>query len=170
MNMTKLSLLAPVFALAVAFAQGPPTPGGFAPPVTELKTYMNLTDTQITSITNSNQALMTASRTVMEQIRTKRTALQALLTAGSTDAAALGKLLLEIQALEKQITDNHTKAQTAAVSFLSADQKTKLKALEDSSKLREEIGEAARLNLLAAPAGGASAVRQGPPNGFRGPR
>ena len=61
-------------------------------------------------------------------------------------------MLLEIQALEKQTTDNHTKAQTAAVSFLSADQKTKLKALEDSSKLREEIGEAARLNLLAAPA------------------
>lgn len=170
MNMTKLSLLAPVFALAVAFAQGPPTPGGFAPPVTELKTYMNLTDTQITSITNSNQALMTASRTVMEQIRTKRTALQALLTAGSTDAAALGKLLLEIQALEKQITDNHTKAQTAAVSFLSADQKTKLKGLEDASKLREEIGEASRLNLLAAPAPGAAGVRQGPPNGFRGPR
>jgi len=170
MNLKTLSILAPVFALSVAFAQGPPNPAGFAPPVTELKTYMSLTDTQITSITNSNQALMTASRTLMEQIRTKRQGLQDLLAKGSTDAAALGKLLLEIQALEKQVTDNHTKAQTAAVSFLSADQKTKLKALEDASKLREEIGEAARLNLLAAPVGGAPAVRQGPPNGFRGPR
>ena len=135
-----LSLFAPVFALA----QGP----------------VNLKHPRITSIANSNQSLRTASQYVMEQIRTERTGFQNLLTADAT-------ALLEIQTLEKKFADNRTKTKTAAVSFLSAEQKTKLKALDDASKLREEIGEATRLSLLVAPL---SAIPQGTGHGFRGPR
>ena len=52
--------------------------------------------------------------------------------------------------------------------FLSADQKTKLKVLEDAEKLRPAIGQAHALELLAPPANAAGP--RGPGAGGPGPR
>jgi Spy/CpxP family protein refolding chaperone len=164
-------LVLPLFVAAVSFAQppgmGPGQPNG-QPPVTELKAYLNLSDTQITSITTALRNAADANRTVAEQMHTKQEALRTALTNGSTDAAAIGRTVLEIQALRKQLETNHTKARELAVSFLSADQKTKLKALEDAEKLRDEIRQAHALQLLAPPADAPGPGRFGP--GGSGPR
>ena len=85
-------------------------------------------------------------------IHDKHTALQTLLTNGSTDANAIGKAMIEIRDLQKQITAAQSKIQEQALSFLTADQKSKLKALEDAEKLRPAIGQAHALHLLAPPA------------------
>lgn len=152
--MLKQTLLS-LTLIAAAAAQPPGGFGGGAamPDFTGIKTYMNLTDAQLASIRQAGDSARTANQTARQQIAQKQTALNTVIANGSTDAAAIGRAMLEIAALRKTLDANMTKAREQALSFLSADQKTKLKALEDAEKLREEIGQAHALQLLAAPAG-----------------
>ena len=143
--MKMLSLLIPAFTAAVAFAQ---------PPVNELKTFLNLTDAQVTSIQEANRSAMQANRDLADKIRTNRQNLRTLTSQTNPDAAAVGRLVLEGQAYGKQIADSRAKARETALTFLSAEQKTKLKTLEEAMQLREEIGAAQRLNLISGPAEG----------------
>ena len=155
-------LILPIFAAAVSFSQPPAGAPPAAPPVTEIKAYMNLSDTQVTSITSAIRASADANRAVAEQLRPKQQALQTARTNGNADPAAIGRAMLEIQALRNQLETNNTKAREQALSFLSADQKTKLKALEDAENLRDEIRQAHALQLLAQPARGQGPRGQGP--------
>lgn len=148
--MLKQTLLS--LALITAAVAQPPG-GGAAPDFTDIKTYMNFTDAQLASIRQAGESARTANQTTRQQMAQKQTALNTLIANGSTDAAAIGRAMLEIAALRKTLDANMSKAREQALSFLSADQKTKLKALEDAEKLREEIGQAHALQLLAAPAG-----------------
>ncbi len=162
--MKKVPLLAAIITLA-AFAQPPGGPGGpgpmdgMQPPaaaagaaLSSIKAFLGLSDAQIASIQAAKTSALDANRTIMAEIQTKQTALNDLLAKGATDASAVGNAMLEIDALRKQAKANLDKARTQALSFLSADQKTKLKQLEDAEKLRVEIGEAHALLLLTPPA------------------
>lgn len=140
----KTKLILTLLTVAAAFAQ-PPAP-------TELKAYLNLTDTQITSITTANRAAIDANRALVGQLHTKRQALETSLADGASDAPAIGRAMLEIQSLRKQLDAAMSNVHDQAVSFLTADQKTKLKALDDAAKLRPAIGQAHELHLLAPPA------------------
>ena len=159
----KTPIVLTLLAAAVSFAQPPAA----APAFTELKTYLNLSDTPLTSITAANSAARTANRALADQMHTKQQTLQTAITNGSTDAAAIGKAVLEIAAIRKQLDAAHTKLREQATSFLSADQKTKLKALEDAEKLQPAIGQAHGLELLAQPANAAGRPVSGP--GMGGP-
>ena len=132
---------------------------------TDVKAYLNLTDAQIQQIQAARQQSFDSAKTLQSQIQTKDQALRDLLDKGSTDSAAIGKAMLEINALRKQVKAVMDATQVRAVSFLSADQKTKLKALEDAAKLQPAIGQAAGLGLLQPPQG----VPGGPGMGFDGP-
>ena len=170
----------PVFAIAVSLAQPPGMgsgpgmgPGmgqgpGAAQSFTEIKAYLNLSDTQITSINNAVRAAADANQALRNTIREKHLALQTLLNNGSTDASAIGKAMIEIRDLQKQIAAAQAKIQEQALSFLSADQKTKLKALDEAEKLRPAIGQAHALHLLAPPANLAPGPMNGPGPGPRG--
>jgi len=150
--MLKQTLLS-LTLMAAAVAQPPGGPGAAAPEFTDIKSHLSLSDAQLASIRQAGDTARAANRTVRQQIAEKQTALNGVITNGSTDAAAIGRAMLEIAALRKMMDSNTTKAHEQALSFLSADQKTKLKTLEDAEKLREEIGQAHALELLAAPAG-----------------
>ncbi len=149
--MLKQTLLS--LALITAAVAQPPGGPGARPDFTDIKTYMNFTDAQLASIRQASESARTANQTTRQQMAQKQTALHTLIANGSTDAAAIGRAMLEIAALRKTLDANMSKAREQALSFLSADQKTKLKALEDAEKLREEIGQAHALQLLAPPAG-----------------
>jgi Spy/CpxP family protein refolding chaperone len=143
----KLIPLAAAVVAAAAFAQQPPAPDASA-----LKAYLGLTDSQVTAL----QAIRTQQRTALadarQQLQQKQQALNSLLSGGSTDAGAVGKLVLDIQALRKQLDTNSASLRAQAANVLTtADQKTKLKALEDASKLQPVIREAEYLFLLAPP-------------------
>jgi len=165
-------MLLPFVLLSAALAQGPMGPrgfGGFGPPgatppapqFDELKAYLNLTDSQIQSIQQAQQKAIESQRTVFEQIRTKHQAVRDLLDKGTTDAAAVGKLMLEIHALQKQAEQARAAVRTQLLSFLTTEQKTKLTALEQAAKLQPAIHQAIMLGLLAPPE---------PPAGGFGPR
>lgn len=163
----KLTALLGLALVSVALAQGP-GPGGAGPmggfgPMgpgmgqgsragfTELKDYLGLTDAQITQIQSVRQTASSSIQAVMTQINDKRTALQSLLDKGTTDAAVVGKLILDINTLQKQAEQLHSAEQGAALKLLTADQKSKLAVLESASKLQQPIHEAMALGLLTPP-------------------
>src|SRR6516165_6950746 len=98
----KIPIVALSFFVAAGWAQPP------APSVTELKTYLSLTDAQVTSLQTIQQNLHTSTDTTMQQIQTKQQTLNTQLAAGGSTAAALGQLLLDIQTLRNSITQAET--------------------------------------------------------------
>ena len=143
-----------LLAAAAAFAQ--PPGGGIprTPDVSSVKTYLNLSDAQVNTLQQLRQTEMTALRSVFDEIQTKETALRNLLNTNTTDAAAVGRLMLDIQASRKKIESTEATYRTQAVNTLTADQRTKLAALDTAMKLRDEIQQAVVLNLLQPEAGG----------------
>ena len=144
------------------FAQGP----GAAPDLGDLKTYLTLTDSQVTALTTIQQQERRAIQQTMQDIQAKQAALATLLKT-STDAAAIGRAMLDIESLRKKIDTTRSSFHDQAVNALTAPQKTKLNALADAAKLQPAIHEAAMVNLLNPPAGA-----MGPqfgPRGFGGP-
>jgi Spy/CpxP family protein refolding chaperone len=154
-------------ALAVA-AWGQMGPGG-PPPIEELKTYLGLTDTQIQALQQLRRQEMEALQPVHQQMQEKQRTLREQIQAGSTDAAGLGRLLLEIEALRKSVGEIHKKFHEQAVNSLSADQKTKLNALAEAGKLQPTIGQATALGLLEPPQGPGAGPGFGMGFGPRGP-
>jgi TolA-binding protein len=147
----KVTLLT-LAASALMMAQPPMR----TPDITAVKTYLGLSDAQVTTLQSLRTQEMSQVQTLQTQIQAKHTDLQKLLDAGSTNAAQIGQLMIDIQALQKQFEAIHTNYRNQAVATLTDAQKTKLKALDDASKLRDEIQEANFLNLLApAPGTGA---------------
>jgi hypothetical protein len=143
------SLLLPVFTAAVALAQ---------PPVNELKSFLNLTDAQVASIQDANRSALQATRDLADKLRTNRQNLRSLSSQANPDSAAVGRLVIEGQSYAKQIAEGRAKARQTVLTLLSAEQKTKLKTLEEAMQLQGEIRAAQRLNLI----GGASEGPEGP--------
>ena len=145
-----------LLAWAVAgFAQGPAGPGfplGPPQPGTDLvKAFLTLTDSQIQGLQQLRTQTGDALQSIHQEIQQKQTTLQEQLSKGSTDAAALGKLLLDIEALRKRVTQTEETLHNQALGTLTAAQKAKLTALEDAVKLQPVIGQAAGLQLLTPP-------------------
>ena len=138
------------------FAQGP----GAAPDLGDLKTYLTLTDSQVIALTTIHQQEMRAIQQAMQDLQAKQAALATLLKS-STDAAAIGRAMLDIENVRKKIDTTRSSFHDQAVNALTAPQKTKLNALGDAAKLQPAIHEAAMANLLPPPARG--------PRGFGGP-
>lgn len=134
---------------------------GDGPTFDALKSVLGLSDAQVTQLRDLQRQRFESTRAVFEEIRTKQQALHQALESGSTDAAALGRLLLEIQALQQQVRTIGETYRTQALAILDAAQKTKLAALEEAIKLQPAIHQAAALNLLVGP--------PGPPPGPGGP-
>ncbi len=157
----KTRYLLPFVALSAALAQGPRMPPG-PPRLDALKTYLSLTDNQVQGFKQIAQQTRTTVQPLEQQIRTKSQALQTLRRQGSADATALGNLVVEIDNLRKQVSDARAAAHTQALGVLTADQKTKLAALEEAAKLFPAAREAGALGLIQPPPGARMGPRMGP--------
>ena len=168
----KKVLLAMSLSAALMFAQfgpggtnGGPNGANAQPSFTELKAALGITDAQVNSLTLIRQAEATAMQPIATQIQSKQQALQTSLMNGTT-ALAAGTALLEIEGLRKQMTAIQTNARNQATGVLSADQRTKLAALDAAAKLQPAAQQAQALNLLAP----AANTTSGGLGGGRGPR
>lgn len=148
-------------------AQAPPNGPG-APPVDLVRSYLTLTDVQVQQLQQIRQAEATANQTAFQSMQQKQQQLNTALRGGSTDASALGRLLLEIEALRKQVQTNQTTFHNQAVNALNAAQKTKLQTLDEAAKLGPTIQQAAGLGLVTPPTPPAGGPQNGPPG--PGPR
>lgn len=175
----RLRLALPFVMLSAALAQGPMGPhGGMGPGfgpmearvgpggLDEIKTYLGLTDAQVQNMQQVRQTANQNLRTTFDQIHTTQTSLRDLLDKGTTDAAAVGKLVLQIETLRKQVEQSQSSVRTQVVAQLTAAQATKLKTLEDAEKLEPAIHGAIALGLLAPPSGSPGVVMFGGPGMF----
>jgi len=135
-------------AAAAAFAQ----PGPEHLRTDAVRTYLNLTATQLQSISQVTQQQRRAAESLLQQVVAKDQAIRDLLEKGGADAAAIGKLQLEAEALRRQVRTTETSFRDQARNRLTADQKAKLKALQDAAQLRPAAMQAAELGLLDPPA------------------
>ena len=124
------------------------------------KSQFSLTDSQRQNISNLRDQRRQSREASMQELRTKERSLREQLKAGSTDAASLGRLLIDIEASRKRVDASRQSFREQLVSTLTADQKGRLKVLEDARSLAPAIHEAERLGLLPV---------DGPPSN-RGPR
>jgi Spy/CpxP family protein refolding chaperone len=117
----------------------------------ELKSVLNLTDQQITQLKQLQQERTQATQAAYQQIAQKQKALNDLLSSGSTDAMAIGRLEIEIQNTRKQAPPGGASVRDQALAVLTADQKAKLATLQEALKLRTAADQAVGLNLLDYP-------------------
>lgn len=174
----KRVLLATALCAAAALAQGPG--GANAPARTpsfdSLKTYLALTDAQVTSLTQLRTQQRTELETLRPSIREKQQAVQTELEKTAPSAATLGQLMIDVKNARAQTTTIAARYRTQAQAVLTDAQRTKLASLDQVAQLRDEVREAMAAGLLAPPtnAAGVGAVRGrgfGGRGGFsRGPR
>jgi Spy/CpxP family protein refolding chaperone len=129
-----------------------------------LKEYLSLSDAQVTALRQVARQESEALKTVSSEMRQKQTAMRQSVERGG-DPAAIGRLALETSALNQRIRDTRKRYFDEAVNTLTAEQKTRLKALEDAARLAPAIRQAMSLNLITPPEPPAGAE----PMGFRGP-
>jgi Spy/CpxP family protein refolding chaperone len=177
--MLKRILAITAFAAITVPAQTPPGQPDFS----SIRTYLNLSDTQLQGLQQIQTQSRTANQTVMQEIAAKQQALQTALAATPPNAATIGGLMIEIQALRKKITDSNATLTQQASNILTPDQKTKMAALSAAQQLQDEIHQAVALHLLAipdrpqgvgagpgGPGGSGGRMGFGPPQSQGGPR
>ena len=64
---------------------------------------------------------------------------------------AVGKAMLEVRSIERQIRKLHESARKGVLAALTPEQRTKFKAIEDAALLPEATREAIRMGLTALP-------------------
>jgi len=159
----KTLILTALFA-SLALAQPPAGPRPQRN-LAELKSYLNLTDAQVAALQALHKPPQAKDAEFRQQMQEKHAALDALLKANSTDAAAIGKAVLDIQALRKKSEASPDNPRVKAAAILTAEQKTKLQALEQAAKLRPVIEEATAFLLLTPPANAVGMFGQMGPRG-----
>lgn len=144
------------FSLAVfANAQTPPDgstaivlPG---PMYEEVKQYLTLTDGQLTALRQIQNEQGQANNAVYLQINQRQQSLNQLLQSGSQDSVQIGRLMVEINNLRKQVPVDAGPYRTRALAVLTEPQKAKLPALIEALKLNSPAWQAASLLLIDSP-------------------
>jgi len=147
------------FAAGVLLAQGPPPddfePGPPGPPGPprheELQQALGLTEDQIRQLTDLRKQEREELRSVLDQLRSKGKTLHELMQSQSPDPAAAGNLLIDMKKLRDQMRGTNAQYREKAVGLLNADQKAKLKSLEEAAGLAQAVRQGVGLNLLAPP-------------------
>jgi Spy/CpxP family protein refolding chaperone len=131
-----------------------------------LKEYLDLSDTQIRHMEQAREKARhdaeEKEKSLRPQIAEKRMAMEDLLDKPNADATAVGKAMLEIRGLERQIRQAHEAVRTAEVGVLSPEQKAKFKAIQDAANLPQATRDAQRMGLVPGPVNGRDPNQRGP--------
>ena len=131
-----------------------PVTGELVLPYNEIKTYLALTDQQLASLQQIQAQRQQADQAIYKQINERQTQLSELLRANSTDALTIGRLMVEINGLRKQIPSNPATYRESALKVLNQAQTAKLQALVEALRLSRPAWEATSLNLIDDPNSG----------------
>jgi Spy/CpxP family protein refolding chaperone len=153
------TLLAGICLVAPAFAQDGSSPSTISilpyPPPQQayaaVKQHLTLSDAQIATLRQVQESRQKAEQAVYEQMRTKQVELDRLLQAGSNDSVAIGRLMVDINNLRRQLPLSTGPYKTQALAVLNDEQKQKLPALQEAIKLQQTAWEATSLNLIDPP-------------------
>ncbi len=163
------TLSALLLAGTVFAQQGPPAGVRAArtPNLQALKTFLNLSDVQVTNLKAVQTALRAATEPIHQQLAAKRQALRAENQKATPDPTVVAQLKQDITSLLDQIATQRTNFQKQAQSYLNPDQLASLAKLEEALKLVAVAREAVALDLITPPEGaGAGMFGLGGPGAF----
>lgn len=143
-------LLTTALALVPLAAQQTPALT-IAPSESPLRTYLTLTESQITSLQQIQERKRTAESAIYTQMSERQRQLDALLRDGSNDVATIGRLMVEINNLRKQLPLPSDQYRASALAVLTDAQKAKLPALTEALKVMQPANEAVFYNLVDSP-------------------
>lgn len=115
----------------------------------QLKQYLVLTDAQVTTLQQIRQRRGEQQQAVYQQMAEKQRQMYELLQQGSNDAGTIGRLMVDINNLQRQLPLKGDRNEVLAI--LTPAQKTKLPALVDAMKLQAAGWQAVELNLVDNP-------------------
>ena len=111
-----------------------------------LKTYLALSDDQVTAIKDARKAQFESMKASFPEIQAKRKAMHEALQSGTADPATLGNMQLEQQATRKKLQADRAAFSDRLLNTLNPDQKAKLDELK--GKHDAAARQAMRLGLL----------------------
>lgn len=141
---------------AVSFPQTPapmpmPVPPLVRPAYDAVRQFLVLSEAQVKTLEDLVKSRRDAESAIYRQMSERQRQLNSLLESGSNDAATIGRLMVEINNLRKQIPNAGVGLREAALKVLNDTQRAKLKELENALLLQRTAGEAVALNLLDYP-------------------
>jgi hypothetical protein len=152
--MLRITVITTILLSGLAAAQEPGRPGiPFVPPpmLAEIRQYLNLSDAQVSSLTQVQTNRREAEAAIYRQISEKQRVLYGLLQAGSNDALQIGQLTVEINNLQRKLPLAAEPYRSSALAVLTDQQKAKLPALAEALRLVPAASEAASVNLIDYP-------------------
>lgn len=166
--MIRKAILTALMSAFILFGQTRNSPSGiliYPPPAAafeELKANLGLSAAQVEQLVQIYQEKSTADRDVWRQVAEKQTELNTLLANGSRDLNRIGQLTLEIHTLSNQPPPSNPQWRQRALAVLTAEQKTKLNALDQALKLNTPAYQAVTLNLIDPPPPGRPVILTDP--------
>ena len=152
--MTKRIFALAVLSLSSMVAQDP---GNLiAPPVIQnrwdqLKQFLVLTEAQVASLDQVRQNRQQQEQAIYRQVAEKQRQMYDLLQQGSNDAGTIGRLMVEINNLNRQLPLKGDTYRTEVLAILTPPQKAKLPGLTEALKLQAAGWQAVELNMIDNP-------------------
>jgi Spy/CpxP family protein refolding chaperone len=128
----------------VAHAQEPPAPMIVAG-------FLGFTDDQGTKFGQLLGALQASVGPLQQQMMVQQKALDTVLSADQPDPAAVGKLVLQIRALQKQIGQAFQAYHDGFLAMLTQEQKEKTQAVVGAAQLLPAVRAFAEVHLIDPP-------------------
>ena len=150
------AFLAFVLSIGTALAQQGPPPGGpgwGAPNLDALKTFLQLSDSQVQGITALQTSFRATVKPIHDQIMTKEQELKQEMAKASPDSAVVAQLMVDIKNLRSQIKTGRDGQQPQLLALLNDTQKSSLANLQQALSLQQAAHQAAALGLIDAPQG-----------------
>lgn len=149
-------VLAFVLSIGTALAQQGPPPGGpgwGGAHLDALKTFLQLSDSQVQSITALQTSFRSTVKPIRDQIMTKEQELKQEMAKPAPDSAVVAQLMVDIKNLRNQIKSARAGQQPQLLAILNDAQKSSLASLQQALSLQQAAHQAAAVGFIDAPQG-----------------
>jgi Spy/CpxP family protein refolding chaperone len=117
----------------------------------QLQQFLTLTPAQLDALDKARQSRMEEEQAIYRQVGEKQRQMYELLQQGSNDAGTIGRLMVEVNNLNRSIPQKKAPYRAQALAVLTDSQKAKLTVLVDAMKLQSPAWQAVELNIIDNP-------------------
>ncbi|MBP1598450.1 MAG: motif family protein [Acidobacteria bacterium] len=116
-------------------------------PLRVMSRFLQLTPEQAEGVRGLLEARRSVVEPLTQEIAAKEKELRDLIAAG-TDPASVGRTVIAIDGLRKQVGEAHQRFAASFQELLTPDQKTQLQAIQRAARLQPVVGAARELGII----------------------
>jgi peptidoglycan hydrolase CwlO-like protein len=128
-----------------------PNSTGQCPPPAVVASFLGFTEGQAAQFGELLSQFQTTVRPLQEQIATRQAQLDSLLNKSQPNPAEIGRLILEIHALQQQVAQAIESYQSGFAGLLTGEQREKVQQVAGASQLQPVVGAFVALHLVPPP-------------------